>query len=117
MFTVYSFLKIITIICSYYKIYLFLKFMLNHFNVQYTDFDELERDFMQLCKNAQLYNEEASLIHEDSIVLQSVFTNARQRLQDGESDDEDTKGKIITSDLLFVFENCYFFLNFLQHFV
>jgi len=38
-------------------------------------------DFMQLCKNAQLYNEEASLIHEDSIVLQSVFTNTRQRLE------------------------------------
>jgi len=36
---------------------------------------------MQLCKNAQLYNEEASLIHEDSIVLQSVFTNSRQRLE------------------------------------
>lgn len=45
---------------------------------------------MQLCKNAQTYNEEASLIHEDSIVLQSVFTNARQRLeQEGESDDDD----------------------------
>ncbi|CAB3380987.1 Hypothetical predicted protein [Cloeon dipterum] len=46
-----------------------------------SDFDDLERDFMQLCKNAQDYNEEASLIHEDSIVLQSVFTNARQRLE------------------------------------
>jgi SWI/SNF-related matrix-associated actin-dependent regulator of chromatin subfamily A member 2/4 len=49
--------------------------------LQISDFDELERDFMQLCKNAQDYNEEASLIHEDSIVLQSVFTNARQRLE------------------------------------
>jgi SWI/SNF-related matrix-associated actin-dependent regulator of chromatin subfamily A protein 2/4 len=50
---------------------------------------------MQLCKNAQTYNEEASLIHEDSIVLQSVFTNARQRLeQEGESDDDDkSRGK------------------------
>lgn len=58
---------------------------------KYQDFDDLERDFMQLCKNAQLYNEEASLIHEDSIVLQSVFTNARQRLQqEGESEDDDT---------------------------
>lgn len=49
---------------------------------------------MQLCKNAQIYNEEASLIHEDSIVLQSVFTNARQRLsQESDSeDDEDSKG-------------------------
>lgn len=67
---------------------------------KYLDFDDLERDFMQLCKNAQLYNEEASLIHEDSIVLQSVFTNARQRLeQEGESDDDDnTKGSMGGAD-------------------
>ncbi|KAF7988055.1 hypothetical protein HCN44_007549 [Aphidius gifuensis] len=61
---------------------------------KYSDFDDLEKDFMQLCKNAQTYNEEASPIHEDSIVLQSVFTNARQRLEaegnvseEGEGDD------------------------------
>lgn len=48
---------------------------------------------MQLCKNAQIYNEEASLIHEDSIVLQSVFTNARQRLEEeGNNSDGDDKG-------------------------
>ncbi|XP_073979169.1 ATP-dependent helicase brm-like isoform X2 [Rhodnius prolixus] len=61
---------------------------------KYVDFDELEKDFMQLCKNAQTYNEEASLIHEDSIVLQSVFTNARQRVEQdsNDSDDEGSKG-------------------------
>ncbi|KAL4132863.1 hypothetical protein QTP88_009944 [Uroleucon formosanum] len=48
---------------------------------KYADLNELEADFVQLCKNAQIYNEEASLIHEDSIVLQSVFTNSRQRLE------------------------------------
>ncbi|XP_024944895.1 ATP-dependent helicase brm isoform X7 [Cephus cinctus] len=59
---------------------------------KYSDFDELEKDFMQLCKNAQIYNEEASLIHEDSIVLQSVFTNARQRLEaEGNTSDADDK--------------------------
>ncbi|XP_025159333.1 ATP-dependent helicase brm [Harpegnathos saltator] len=59
---------------------------------KYADFDELEKDFMQLCKNAQIYNEEASLIHEDSIVLQSVFTNARQRLEEeGNNSDGDDK--------------------------
>ncbi|EEB20510.1 hypothetical protein Phum_PHUM618060 [Pediculus humanus corporis] len=46
---------------------------------KYSDFDDLEKDFTQMCKNAQIYNEEPSLIHEDSIVLQSVFTNARQK--------------------------------------
>ena len=36
---------------------------------------------MMLCKNTQQYNEDGSLIYEDSIVLQSVFTNARERLE------------------------------------
>ncbi|XP_034171103.1 ATP-dependent helicase brm isoform X2 [Osmia lignaria lignaria] len=59
---------------------------------KYADFDDLEKDFMQLCKNAQVYNEEASLIHEDSIVLQSVFTNARQRIEEeGNNSDLDDK--------------------------
>ncbi|KAK6636624.1 hypothetical protein RUM43_010286 [Polyplax serrata] len=61
---------------------------------KYADFDDLERDFTQMCKNAQIYNEEASLIHEDSIVLQSVFTNARQRMeQNGEPSDDEKGGK------------------------
>lgn len=48
-----------------------------------------------MCKNAQIYNEEASLIHEDSIVLQSVFTNARQRLeQEGETDEDKGEFKL-----------------------
>lgn len=46
-----------------------------------------------MCQNTQKYNEDGSLIYEDSIVLQSVFTNARERLiqdsaaADGEDDD------------------------------
>jgi SWI/SNF-related matrix-associated actin-dependent regulator of chromatin subfamily A protein 2/4 len=36
---------------------------------------------MQLCQNAQTYNEETSLIYEDSVVLKSLFTNARQRIE------------------------------------
>ncbi|XP_014291998.1 ATP-dependent helicase brm isoform X3 [Halyomorpha halys] len=60
---------------------------------KYGDMDELEKDFMQLCKNAQTYNEEASLIYEDSIVLESVFSNARQKVeQDADSDDDESKG-------------------------
>lgn len=44
---------------------------------------------MQLCKNAQEYNKEASVIHEDSIALQSIFTSARQRLEtEGNASDE-----------------------------
>ncbi|KAJ8942776.1 hypothetical protein NQ318_002936 [Aromia moschata] len=48
---------------------------------KYSDFLDLERDFMLLCQNAQIYNEEASIIHEDSIVLQSVFSNAKQKIE------------------------------------
>ena len=50
--------------------------------------DMMARDFDQLCLNTQKYNEDGSLIHEDSIVLQSVFTNAREKLQA-----EEWKGK------------------------
>lgn len=60
---------------------------------KYEDVDALERDFMLLCQNTQKYNEDGSLIHEDSIVLQSVFTNAREKLasewDDNEEDEED----------------------------
>lgn len=50
-------------------------------NSRYRAVDDLERDFMLMCKNAQTYNMEESTIYEDSIVLQSVFTNARERLE------------------------------------
>ena len=36
---------------------------------------------MLMCKNTQQYNEDGSLIFEDSIVLQSVFSNARERIE------------------------------------
>ncbi|KAK5650176.1 hypothetical protein RI129_001205 [Pyrocoelia pectoralis] len=66
---------------------------------KYSDLQDLERDFMLLCQNAQTYNEEASVIHEDSIVLQSVFTNARQRIEvDGDSDDDKDDGNKSDTD-------------------
>merc|ERR1712173_354116 len=71
---------------------------------KYDEMDSLERDFMTLCKNTQQYNEDGSLIFEDSIVLQSVFTNARERLEQepdepeedesnpaGDRDDDDSR--------------------------
>ena len=53
---------------------------------------------MLLCRNAQIYNEEASLLHEDSIVLQSVFTNAKQRIENDPSDEphEEEKKTVVT---------------------
>ncbi|CAL4066291.1 unnamed protein product, partial [Meganyctiphanes norvegica] len=56
---------------------------------RFEDVNEMEHDFMLLCRNAQEYNEEASVIYEDSIVMQSVFLNARERTeQDGDNNEE-----------------------------
>ena len=49
---------------------------------KYDDLDALEKDFILMCQNTQKYNEDGSLIYEDSIVLQSVFTSARERLEE-----------------------------------
>merc|ERR1712173_97830 len=66
---------------------------------KYEDMDALERDFMILCKNTQHYNEDGSLIFEDSIVLQSVFTNARERLeQEPDDPDEDESNPVDMDD-------------------
>merc|ERR1719411_761316 len=54
---------------------------------KYDDMDMMARDFDLLCNNTQKYNEDGSLIHEDSIVLQSVFTNAREKLSNEWNDD------------------------------
>jgi SWI/SNF-related matrix-associated actin-dependent regulator of chromatin subfamily A protein 2/4 len=48
---------------------------------RYRCLDDLQEDFMQLCRNAQTYNVEGSLIYEDSIMLQSVFTKARENFE------------------------------------
>ncbi|KAL5967561.1 ATP-dependent helicase brm [Taenia solium] len=48
---------------------------------KYRSMDELEADILLLCKNAQTYNMDGSLIFEDSVVLQTVWTNAREQLE------------------------------------
>ena len=65
--------------------------MLYHF--QYDHLDAMEKDFSLLCSNTQKYNEDGSLIYEDSIVLQSVFTNARERLIENEAAGDDDDGE------------------------
>jgi len=50
-------------------------------NHRYRGVNDLERDFNLLCKNTQNYNVEGSLIFEDSIKLQSLFSSERQRLE------------------------------------
>ncbi|XP_070196110.1 probable global transcription activator SNF2L2 [Littorina saxatilis] len=48
---------------------------------KYRELDDLENDVMELCSNAQSFNMEGSVIYEDSIVIQSVFTSAREKLE------------------------------------
>uniref|UniRef100_A0A8C1K8G6 SWI/SNF related, matrix associated, actin dependent regulator of chromatin, subfamily a, member 2 n=1 Tax=Cyprinus carpio TaxID=7962 RepID=A0A8C1K8G6_CYPCA len=57
-------------------------------NHKYRSVSDLEKDVMLLCHNAQTYNLEGSQIYEDSIVLQSVFKSARQKIAREESDDD-----------------------------
>ncbi|XP_061084017.1 transcription activator BRG1 isoform X2 [Conger conger] len=59
---------------------------------RYRSLSDLEKDVMLLCQNAQTFNLEGSLIYEDSIVLQSVFTSVRQKIEkeeDSEGDDSE----------------------------
>ncbi|XP_074386580.1 LOW QUALITY PROTEIN: transcription activator BRG1 [Zonotrichia albicollis] len=61
-------------------------------NHKYRSLNDLEKDVMLLCQNAQTFNLEGSLIYEDSIVLQSVFTSVRQKVEkEEESDGEDSE--------------------------
>ncbi|XP_010770046.1 transcription activator BRG1-like, partial [Notothenia coriiceps] len=59
---------------------------------KYRGLNDLEKDVMLLCQNAQTFNLEGSLIYEDSIVLQSVFTSVRQKIEkELESEGEDSE--------------------------
>ncbi|XP_077201015.1 SWI/SNF-related matrix-associated actin-dependent regulator of chromatin subfamily A member 2 isoform X3 [Paroedura picta] len=58
-------------------------------NHKYRSLSDLEKDVNLLCLNAQTFNLEGSQIYEDSIVLQSVFKSARQKLaKEDESEEE-----------------------------
>lgn len=67
-------------------------------NHKYRSLNDLEKDVMLLCQNAQTFNLEGSLIYEDSIVLQSVFTSVRQKIEkeddsEGEESEEEDEGE------------------------
>lgn len=62
--------------------------------LQYTEIADLERDFFTLCANAQIYNEEASLIYADSVRMRSAFIEVRRRYEAGlQSEDSDDTEK------------------------
>ncbi|XP_037114279.1 probable global transcription activator SNF2L2 isoform X2 [Syngnathus acus] len=58
---------------------------------KYRSVGDLEKDVMLLCYNAQTFNLEGSQIYEDSIVLQSVFKSARQKISKDEESEDDTE--------------------------
>ncbi|XP_076126926.1 putative global transcription activator SNF2L2 isoform X4 [Alosa pseudoharengus] len=57
---------------------------------KYRSVSDLEKDVMLLCHNAQTFNLEGSQIYEDSIVLQSVFKSARQKIAKEEESEDDS---------------------------
>ncbi|XP_072137849.1 probable global transcription activator SNF2L2 isoform X3 [Mobula birostris] len=59
-------------------------------NHKYRSLGDLEKDVTLLCHNAQTYNLEGSQIYEDSIVLQSVFKSARQKIAKEEESEEES---------------------------
>uniref|UniRef100_A0A3Q3J597 Bromo domain-containing protein n=2 Tax=Monopterus albus TaxID=43700 RepID=A0A3Q3J597_MONAL len=59
-------------------------------NHKYRNVGDLEKDVMLLCHNAQTFNLEGSQIYEDSIVLQSVFKSARQKIAKDEDSEDDS---------------------------
>ncbi|XP_051818437.1 probable global transcription activator SNF2L2 isoform X4 [Antechinus flavipes] len=59
-------------------------------NHKYRSLGDLEKDVMLLCHNAQTFNLEGSQIYEDSIVLQSVFKSARQKIAKEEDSEDDS---------------------------
>ncbi|KAG7268595.1 hypothetical protein CRUP_011742 [Coryphaenoides rupestris] len=59
-------------------------------NHKYRGVGDLEKDVMLLCHNAQTFNLEGSQIYEDSIVLQSVFRSAKQKIVKKEESDEES---------------------------
>ncbi|CAF1259304.1 unnamed protein product, partial [Didymodactylos carnosus] len=52
----------------------------------YETLDDFEQDIVLLCKNAQTFNMETSLIYTDSIELEKIFQNLRKQLESGEID-------------------------------
>ncbi|XP_020911146.1 transcription activator BRG1 [Exaiptasia diaphana] len=51
---------------------------------RYRSLEDLEEDFILMCRNAQTYNMEGSIIYEDSIKLQSLFVHALSKVKAGE---------------------------------
>ncbi|XP_062410796.1 probable global transcription activator SNF2L2 [Sardina pilchardus] len=58
-------------------------------NHKYRSVADLEKDIALMCHNAQTFNLEGSQIYQDSIVLQSVFESARQRIATNDKSEEE----------------------------
>merc|ERR1712032_990250 len=61
------------------------------------DYYEIIKKPVDIAK-IQQYNEDGSLIFEDSIVLQSVFTNARERLEQEPDEPDDDEEEMMEQD-------------------
>lgn len=50
-------------------------------NHSYRSIDELADDFAHMCQNAQTYNVEGSQIYDDSLTLQKIFLEIREKVE------------------------------------
>ena len=53
---------------------------------KYRSVDDLQEDFHTMCQNAQTYNMEGSQIHDDSLALQVIFREIREKLDKEEAE-------------------------------
>ncbi|KAK2715124.1 hypothetical protein QYM36_009948 [Artemia franciscana] len=60
---------------------------------RYETIDDLEKDFSLLCRNAQVYNEENSLIYADSVELYKIFTTVKEKVSTAPQEDDDPPEK------------------------
>ncbi|XP_065571912.1 ATP-dependent helicase brm-like [Artemia franciscana] len=60
---------------------------------RYETIDDLEKDFSLLCRNAQVYNEENSLIYADSVELYKIFTSVKEKISTAPQEDDDPTEK------------------------
>ena len=64
---------------------------------KYRSVDELQEDFHTMCRNAQTYNIEGSPIYEDSITLQVIFREIREKIE-AEEAEKAARGEVEEED-------------------
>lgn len=77
---------------------------------KYRSIDDLEEDFLVMCRNAQTYNVEGSQIHDDSVALAVIFKEMRDKVEKEEAEkaargevEEEEKEEVSVGTKIWVF--------------